>query len=66
MAMNATQLSMVDELRSNAQSLAQLTSWQLALARDMEMKLASLQAMSGGRGARPARRRGKGQAEQHQ
>lgn len=60
--MNATQLSIVEELRSNAQSLAQLASWQLALARDMEAKLASLEAAPGGRGVRPAGTSGKGRA----
>jgi len=60
--MNATQLSLVDELRSNARSLAQLASWQLALIRDMESKLATLESAAGDRGTRPQVKVAKGRA----
>jgi hypothetical protein len=45
--MNQTQQEMLAELRSNAQSMAQLASWQLALARDVESKLADFKLLSG-------------------
>jgi hypothetical protein len=60
--MNATQLGIVDELRSNARSLAQLASWQLALVRDMESKLATLESATGDRGGRPEAKVAKGRA----
>ena len=45
--MNQTQQEMLAELQSNAQSMAQLASWQLALARDVESKLADFKLLSG-------------------
>lgn len=45
--MNQTQQEMLAELRSNAQSMAQLASWLLALARDVEGKLVDVELLNG-------------------
>ena len=48
--MDEDRRSIVDALRSGARSLAQLASWQLALARDMEGRLQELDGLADGPG----------------
>jgi hypothetical protein len=63
--MNETQRCLIGELKSSAQGLSQLASWQLALAREIESKLAELATMAGPSAAQqvaqaPRRRRSPG------